>query len=194
MITPQEIAAGEVRTTMEEKARREREVKEYNDRAYALRALKERRMALQTSYMGVNVVLAAAIAYVGMRFLRFGFLIGTFGYVALAVNFIAALYLVFKLNNLKLAALVSLITLFAHWSYIIVVAANFGIMFMHDDLVKKLEREPGYPEFQNLRLIVTDEEVRPMPHHQPMQRPVPKQVQPQNTTAEKPDNGGMMEI
>ena len=194
MITPQEIAAGEVRTTMEEKARREREVKEYNDRAYALRALKERKMAFQTSYMGVNVVLAAAIAYVGTRFLRLGFFIGTFGYLALAVNFIAALYLVFKLNNLKLAALVSLITLFAHWSYVIVVAANVAIMFMHDDLAKKLEREPGYPEFQNLRLIVTDEEVRPMPKPQPAQRPVPKPVQPQNTTAEKPDNGGMMEI
>ena len=191
MITQHEIECGEVRTTAAEKNQREREVKAYNDRAYALRKLNERQMDIQGAYIGVNLLLVAGIVWIGRR-LPVAFYLSTLGYLLLAVNFIAALFLVFKMNNLKLAALVSIITVFAHWIFAIVVAANVAIMFIHDNLVKKLRNEPGYPEFQNLRLIVTD-----AARNEEMRRPVytPKPEKPQAVTLEKPkDNGGMMEI
>lgn len=169
MITPQEIEQREVWVTEEERAGREKEVREYNLRAEAFRHQSEKLQNLESSFIGVNSVLPLIMVYLLPR--AFRVYIPLWGELLLIANFVAALLLAFKVKNLKLATLASAATVFASLWFLVIPAANAVITYLHDQSEATLRVQPGYPGFYDLKIRMKEAERRPIPVYD--ESPVP---------------------
>ena len=161
MITPQEIEQREVWVTEEERGKREQEVKQYNLRAEAYRHQMDYLQKLETSFIGVNCALPIFMIYLFSRILWL--YIPLWGYLVLIANFVAALLLAFKVKNLKLATLVSLVTVLVSFWFVIIPAANAVVTYLHDKTEDGLRGQPGYPGFYDIKIRVKEAERRPIP-------------------------------